>query len=356
MVHQLVKLYLLFPVMHKIHVIYPDIKFVITSGTKTSAEILEKKLPDYARHIFAPIDTPQIVNKFFQTIQPNLTFIIDLEIWPNFLLKAHELKVPVFALNMRFSNRSQKRWLWFKNDFAKIIRAYKGFFVQNTQTAAFMRQVSDKTIRICSNLKWAQIKDNVCPKLIKEYQEQCQNKPIIVLLSTHDDEELLLSRALTEQNLNIKLIIIPRHPERGADIHQSLIKNGLNASLKSVGDSLEDNNIYIADTLGEIALWANLSSIIVMGKTFDSIGGGHNIIEPSLYHNAIMCGPKMYNFTEVLALFKQKDAIIQTDTPKACAEAIATLLSNPKKIERYAEKSYALCQHQYNSALLFCTI
>ena len=134
-----------FPVMHKLHALYPEVKFIITSGTKSSGLVMEKKLPDYATHYFAPLDTPKIVDRFLNHINPNLTIIIDSEIWPNFLLKAKERKLPIFALNMRFSERSRKRWMFFKSDFQKIMRAYEGFFVQNDTTAHFIRQVSNQT-------------------------------------------------------------------------------------------------------------------------------------------------------------------------------------------------------------------
>lgn len=342
-----------FPVIHKLHALYPEIKFIITSGTKASGLVMEKKLPDYAVHYFAPLDTPKIVERFLDHIKPNLTIIIDSEIWPNFLLKAQERGLPVFALNMRFSERSRKRWMLFKSDFQKIMCAYKGFFVQNDITAHFIRQVSNKTMRICSNLKWAQQAEQCSPTILSSYQSLCRDKPIILLASTHDDEEVQLSTALKNHNLNAKIIIMPRHPERGKEIQQALEIHNIISDLRSENADLESDNIYIADTLGEMSLWASLSDIIIMGKTFDEIGGGHNIIESAIYKNAILCGPKMQNFTEVLTKFQHHNAIITTESAEGCALKIKELLESPQEIKAYAERAYALYEKNHKNALSF---
>ena len=330
-----------------------NINFVITSITKTSSEILSRKLPDKAIHIFAPLDTPKIVKSFFSKIQPDITLIIDSEIWPNFLIQAKQNKIPVFGLNMRFSVRSQKLWLLFKKDFKNLMSAYKGFFVQNDTTARFIRKVSDKTLRICSNLKWGQKPLDLSDKqLAYEKNKFSKDKKIIVLLSTHYNEELLLSKAIYKIK-NVHIIIVPRHPNRNHSIQDALQKNNISSVLRSNNEYPTDKQIYIADTLGEVALWAKIADIIVMGKTFDEIGGGHNIIEAALYNNAIICGPKMFNFTEVLSVFTNKNAIINVQSPRECADRINQLLSSPHSIEEYADKAKKLCTTHHDKALAF---
>ena len=71
-----------------------DIRFLITTVTLSSANLLNKKIKKYNNmtHRFFPLDTTYLVEKFLNAWKPNLVCFVDSEIWPNFLFKIKEKK------------------------------------------------------------------------------------------------------------------------------------------------------------------------------------------------------------------------------------------------------------------------
>jgi 3-deoxy-D-manno-octulosonic-acid transferase len=64
--------------------------------------------------------------------------------------------------------------------------------------------------------------------------------------------------------------------------------------------------------------------LVFVGKSL-CVGGGHNIIEPAFYGKAIVIGPKVENFRDIVACFKEGNAIVQVED----AHAFEQLLSGP---------------------------
>ncbi len=121
-------------------------------------------------------------------------------------------------------------------------------------------------------------------------------------------KKLFLSKAL--KNLEKKLttlifVIIPRHIERTEKIKSLLKKVGIKYSIRSNKNNyLKDSNILLVDTFGELSLFFKLSKIAVVGGSFVK-KGGQNPIEVSFFKCPVLCGPYMYNFSEIIDEMKK---------------------------------------------------
>ena len=83
---------------------------LITTGTVTSARLMQQRLPAGAMHQFAPLDTPAFMRRFFEHWRPDLGLIAESEIWPNMVVEAARAGVCLAMINARLSPRSYRRW------------------------------------------------------------------------------------------------------------------------------------------------------------------------------------------------------------------------------------------------------
>jgi 3-deoxy-D-manno-octulosonic-acid transferase len=347
------------PLIDRLLEYHPDIHIMVTSNTLTSAKVMKNKLPNRCFHIYAPLDTPQAVQKFYAFYKPDLEIILDSEIFPNALAFAHNNKIPVFGVNTRLSDKSMTKWQKIPQFFTKILSAYQQFFVQNEKIAAFLQTYFTGKITVCDNLKWGFKAPTISHSLLLPLKNNCQNRFVLCLLSTHNPEEIEIVTALEKQGFfydkNNLLIIVPRHPNRKQDIINDLkiITNatlGVRSQTLTIDDSTQ---IYLCDTLGEIMLWASVADFIFMGHSFSTQGGGHNPIEPACIGKPIIVGNKIHNFTEIYAILKNHDACVFASDTTECVQKIMILKSRPDLCHRLAMNSKNICNEYRQKSLMF---
>jgi 3-deoxy-D-manno-octulosonic-acid transferase len=350
------------PIIEKLLSTHSDIIIMVTSNTLTSASLMKNMLPSRCFHLYAPLDTPQAVDSFYKTYKPDIELILDSEIWPNGLMYAHKKNIPVFGVNTRLSDKSMKSWAKNPLFLKKILSAYTHFFVQNETIASFIAHYFNGNITMCDNLKWATTPTIFSDNDVSILQEQCKNRFIMCLLSTHEAEEKNITDCLMKQGFfkdkNNLLIIVPRHPHR-----KNIILNGLKSiypkNIECRSDTLIiDTNIqiYLADTLGEIMLWSSLADLIFMGNSLSLKGGGHNPIEPASLGKPLCVGNKIQNFTEIYDIFKYHDACVFADNYMDLAAKMMVLKNNSELCHRLAINSYKICETYRTQSLMFLDI
>src|SRR5690606_14299123 len=129
-------------------------------------------------------------------------------------------------------------------------------------------------------------------------------------------------------------IIVPRHPARGEEVKALADAAGVRASLRSAGAKPEE--VYIADTLGELGLFYRLCETVVMGGSFNGTGG-HNPIEPGQFGCVIFYGPDMHNFVTISADFLQKGAAVQVAGPEELQAKLAEALAAPASYASFGQ-------------------
>ena len=347
------------PIIHALLEQFSDIHIMLTSNTLTSAQMMRHMLPARCFHVFAPLDTPQSVERFYTHYYPNLEIILDSEIWPNSLMHAQHYHIPVFGVNTRFSDKSMSYWHKKPHFFKQILRGYEHFFVQNEKIAYFLADYFSGQITICDNLKWAATNDNVNKNILLSLQEQCNNRFVVCLLSTHEAEEKNITDALVKHGFftdeSHLLIIVPRHPNRKQKIINDLksvySKNIICRSDATIID--KNTQIYLADSLGEIMLWSHLANLIFMGNSFSIHGGGHNPIEPAHIGKPLFVGNKIQNFTEIYTLLKAHDACIFADNVLDLVNKMMVLKNHTELSERLIINSRDVCDTYRRHSLIF---
>ncbi|MBP6545174.1 MAG: 3-deoxy-D-manno-octulosonic acid transferase, partial [Phenylobacterium sp.] len=100
----------LLPLVGALRASRPDLALLVTSGTRTSAELLARRLPEGVVHQYAPLDAPGVVARFLDHWEPDLGILVESELWPNLILGAHERGVRLALLSARMTEGSARGW------------------------------------------------------------------------------------------------------------------------------------------------------------------------------------------------------------------------------------------------------
>lgn len=347
----------LLPVARRLHAAYPDFIVIMTCTTLGGMNILNKHQTNWLLPVFMPIDTPQAVDRFFKMFRPLLTIIADTEIWPVYLRTAIIYQCPVVSLNMRLSLRSQKRWQKLSGLFSYILQAYHMFSVQNEQTAAFLRCYTHQIMRVSANLKWTITPPSLDEERIKSFKDNLQDKKIVLLLSSHDDEEVRLSDLLKSQIMqDILFVIVPRHPHRTPLIVKQIKEISQDFHIQThsqLAFPQTQTHIYIFDNFGDTHFAIAIADMVCMGKSFTLKNqGGHNPIEVMIQKKPLITGMYMDYFSEIMMLLLQKEAVVQVP-PEHVPACVQHFKNHPADADKIAENAYQFYDYYHQQAWFF---
>jgi len=343
------------PLIKKIRHTAPLCPLVITCTTTTgSAQIVKLFAEEIAQgqifHVYLPYDLPGAMQRFLKAIHPRLGIIMETEIWPNLLNKTQQLKIPMWLLNARLSERSARGYQRVQALIQAALQQFTGIAAQDHLDAQRLLALgANKTsLSITGSIKFdiqLNHKDIIAGKQLRK-QLHWQDKTVLIAASTHKGEdEILLAvyKQLKVQHPSLCLIIVPRHPERFQSVYQLLQAessfNVLKRSQINTVHSLTD--ILLGDSMGEMIRYFSCADIVFMGGTLMPIGG-HNILEPAALGLPIIVGHQMFNFNAINTLFLHYHAALQVAHVDELQQVLSDLLSDPKKAEKMAHNAQQL--------------
>lgn len=331
------------PLINKLLEQYPNAHIMVTTGTVTSADVMGKRLPERAFHQYIPIDNPAFVTRFIRHWQPDLVLWFESDLWPALLSGIKRKNIPLILVNGRISNKSFKRWQQFDFISKELLGCFTLCLGQSEEDAYRLRVLGARDSMCLGNIKYAGINPPVDKKKLEEIQKQISNRPLWCVSSTHNDEELKIGKFLKRVNEKVPelmTVIAPRHPNRGIEIQEQLNDLGFKTALRSKGEKIsEDTDIYIADTIGEMGIWYEMSPIVFIGGSLIP-HGGQNFIEPSRFRDAVIVGPHMHNFTDAMNRAKKADAVIQVNDVNELEETLLQLLCNKDLLDAKRSLAY----------------
>ncbi|MBR3676323.1 MAG: 3-deoxy-D-manno-octulosonic acid transferase [Alphaproteobacteria bacterium] len=332
------------PLINRLLELYPDINVMVTTGTTTSAEVMAKRLPERAFHQYLPIDNPKFTTRFIRYWQPTVALWFESEFWPAMLSSIKRKNIPLILINGRISNKSFKRWQQFEFIIKEILDCFTCCLGQSEEDAYRLRVLGAKDAMCLGNLKYAGLPIPVDQEKKAELVKQIGKRQVWLVSSTHNDEEFKIGRFLKDlqaKHKGLLTIIAPRHPHRGTEIKEKLVADyALNVALRSADEPItSQTDVYIADTIGEMGIWYELSPIVFVGGSLIP-HGGQNFMEPSRCRDAVIVGPHMHNFTDAMNRAKHADGIIQVNDVLELIDMVDQLLSNKELLEAKRSLAY----------------
>ncbi len=304
---------------------------LITTGTSTAAELLKTRLPDRVVHQFIPLDMLPAVTAFLDHWRPDLAVWSESEFWPTLIVETSRRQIPMISVNARISDRSAKRWRWFKSTIAALLNRFEFIQTQDVSTADHFEilGMDPKRLETTGSLKEGSEPLPCDEKELARLTKLLSGRPVWVAASTHEGEEVMIEAAhrIAERTTpRLLLILVPRHADRADSILASLPVDDWNIARRSRGESLEkDTDIYLADTMGELGLWYRLASVAFVGGSLVPVGG-HNPFEPATLGSAILHGPHVFNFKDSYARFGETKAAREVNSAEELGAALSDTL------------------------------
>lgn len=299
----------LVPFVKKLRDAFSGWDIVISTTTTTGFELARSKFPDAAVH-YCPLDFSWAVRAALRRIRPRLLVLTELELWPNLIAEAASHGAVIAVVNGRLSEKSFHgywitRWFWHR-----ALRRLSLVAAQNDTYAKRFKDIGINASRVfvTGSIKYDGANlDRKSPSIRKLSELAGISADDVVFLagSTGEPEEELALRAFQQLHARyprLRLILVPRHPERFGTVASLLKQSGMKWARRSglennsVGD---DTRILLVDKVGELGTWWGAAHIAFVGGSLNG-RGGQNMIEPAAYGAAVCFGPNTWNFHDVV--------------------------------------------------------
>ncbi|MEM6889826.1 MAG: 3-deoxy-D-manno-octulosonic acid transferase [Pseudomonadota bacterium] len=324
----------------------PHAHFLITSGTATSAELVARRMPDRCTHQFAPLDAPTPLRRFLDHWRPTAAIFVESELWPQMLRRTHARGARLALVNARLSERSREGWKKYPETAAYVLSVFDLILSQNDAMAQAMVEMHAPPERVARGFNLKALSDPLPkdPATMAQVRTALRGRPVWVAASTHAGEEkdILAAHArLFEANSDLLLILVPRHPDRSAEVARLIARTGLNLATRSKDElPADDTSVYLADTLGELGSWYALTDIVFLGGSMQPVGG-HNPFEVAQADAAVLSGPHVHNFSETFEMLSAHQAVIMVQGAEELADEVERLLNDKTARARAVEAARA---------------
>jgi 3-deoxy-D-manno-octulosonic-acid transferase len=330
----------------------PALRFLLTTGTVTSAALLGQRLPPAlaprVAHRFAPLDVPAWTRRFLDGWRPDAGAFVESELWPNLIAAATARGVPLALVNARISARSAGRWARAPG----LARAVLGGFrLVLARSAEDQGRLAGLGVAAASwgDLKAAAAPLPADPAALAALRAAIGARPVLLAASTHPGEEeavIAAHRALAPAIPDLLSVIVPRHPERGPAVAAAAGEAGLAVARRAAGQAPgAATAIFVADTLGELGLFYRLAGVALVGGSLVP-RGGQNPLEPARLGCPILLGPHMANFAEAVARLDAAGGAIRLADAAMLAPAVRDVLSQPGRARALADAAAAVADGQ----------
>ncbi|MSO81050.1 MAG: 3-deoxy-D-manno-octulosonic acid transferase [Alphaproteobacteria bacterium] len=337
----------------------PGLHLLVTTGTVTAAGLLAERLPPRALHQYAPVDRAAWVGRFLDHWRPDAAIRVESELWPNALCLLRRRGIPSVLLNARMTGASARNWRrWAPGAMADLLGAFRFVLAQDEITAARYRALGARDVRVPGNLKLAAPPLPADPLAFARLAMALDGRPRWLAASTHPREEesaLAVHRALASRHPGLVTLVVPRHPPRGVTIVSGLAAAGLRVVRRADGALPgRSDDIYIADTIGELGLFYRAARIAFVGGSLVP-HGGHNPFEPAQLGCAVLHGPHMDNFPVIVPELEDAGAARRVADGAALTDAVGALLASPGTVAAMGDAGMAVAARHAATLDRVCT-
>ncbi|MBC5784351.1 3-deoxy-D-manno-octulosonic acid transferase [Ramlibacter sp. USB13] len=314
----------------------PDLRILLTHGTATGRAEGQRLLREGDAQAWLPWDTPQAVRRFLDHFRPSAGILMETEVWPNLAALCHARGVPLALANARLSPKSlaQARRL------ARLSRpAYGALHAVWAQTEEDARRLSELGARVegvFGNLKFDASPDAGQLRLGRDWRGTSP-RPVVMFASSREGEEAEFLRAIAAHR-DVQWLLVPRHPQRFDEVAALVAQAGFSVSRRSAwtNEAPAPADVWIGDSLGEMALYYATADVALLGGSFARLGG-QNLIEAAACGCPVVMGPHTFNFGEAAELALQAGAAMRVADMEAGVRAAVDLVRDDAARQAAAE-------------------
>ena len=335
---------------------HPDWQLVITTTTRTGYELAQKRFAEHTVS-YCPLDFSWAVNRAMHRLQPDLLVLAELELWPNLIHAASRQGTQVMVINGRLSDRSSRGYQRIRPFVRRLLRQITLIAAQNeTYAARFLALgATAEQVTVTGSLKFDGAetdRQNRNTVRLRKLARLPEGVPVFLAGSTQEPEEMLAVKAWQAAQTDspeLRLILVPRHPERFETVARELKANQIPFRRRSKLERhpLDDSHrVLLVDTVGELGAWWGTADVAFVGGSLNTKRGGQNMLEPAAYGAAVCFGPRTHNFRDVVtALLEAKAAVVVQDGDEL-STFVQRALTDPAFAQSLGTEAQALVKSQ----------
>ncbi len=353
-----------------------DRRVILTTLTHTGAAEAVARFGACSgvRHLFAPLDTVASVSRWLDHTRPSALVLVETEIWPVMLDQCRRRSIPVAMVNARISSRAMHRYRRFSGLFRQALAGVAPVLCQDDASRARFETmgVDRKSVAVAGNLKFDVDWHGPPTDGLLAWRRRWSGRPTWVAASTHPGEDRIIAdahRRLLQQHPDALALVVPRHPERGAEALEALKCAGLAVCMiddwNNGADEDADNNesaqsaaaqasgsqgteikAIVVDRMGVLAgLYQLVDACMICGSLVEGIGG-HNLIEPALAGKPILTGIHTADQQAAADGLELANGLVRVDSEVALANQLSKIFTQPEYARLLAANASAFAGSQ----------
>lgn len=332
------------PLVKRLQQDYPKAHLLVTAFTASGEKRAQAAFGETVQTAALPYDLPRFNRRFLNRARPIALIVMETEVWPNLFQQVGARNIPIFLASARITERSLRRYQWVGTLLRDALNCVSFVAAQSAADAERFLQlgVPANRIKVVGNLKF----DVPESAELIEQGHAIRNllfggAPVLIAASTRVGEDEIVLDAFQKvrmQEPDTRLIIVPRHPERGSSIRSMAESVGLSTEQRSRSVEPSNIDVYIVDTIGELnAFYAAADAAFVGGSLVDA--GGHNLLEPASMGLPVLTGPMHSSSPDIFAAMRKADAVLVVKDADELAQHWLQLIKNPSQRDRLGLKA-----------------
>jgi 3-deoxy-D-manno-octulosonic-acid transferase len=322
------------PLVDRLHRAYPEATVLVTHMTATGRAAGRALFGDRVAQAWLPYDVPFAVRGFLAHWNPRVALIMETELWPNAIALARERGIPVFLINARLSGRSAAGYARIPSVTRPMLASLAGVAAQSDADAARLEALGAPMPTVTGNLKFDIGIPDTAAALGRELRLRFgETRPTWLAASTREGEEALILDAIAAGGLppGTLTIIVPRHPQRFAEVASLLRERGIPFVRRSDNVPVPgDIDVVLGDSMGEMTGYCAAADVVFVGGSLLPLGG-QNLIEPIALGRPTLVGPHMFNFADATQKALAAGAALEVRDAGTLVGTLRDLLDDPAR-------------------------
>jgi 3-deoxy-D-manno-octulosonic-acid transferase len=345
---------------------FPGMRLLLTHGTATGRSEGMHLLQEGDVQVWQPWDSPEIVARFLTHFQPRVGLLLETEVWPQWVAQCAERQIPLMLLNARMSEKSMRQALRWPTLLRPAYAGLQGVWAQTDTDAQRLQQLGASVQGVLGNLKFDAQADAGQVAQGQAWRRALK-RPVVMLASSREGEEAAWLKAWQVLQAQVQQapvvgqdaaqgpahpcvqwLIVPRHPQRVAQVQALLQAQGLKVSRRSAwhqgpAQALQEGDIALGDSMGEMSLYYSMADVALLGGSFEPLGG-QNLIEAAACACPVVMGPHTFNFAQVASSAQEAGAAVQVDNLLAAVQVAMDWLQAPQALVERGLQAQAFAQ------------